>query len=224
MTPIILKARDIPDLWFQALKHISVYGRNKKIDVGSYAGQSRWELDFFQAFITHPGSRPLIPETPINSGVPNPVDEKYLLGHESIGRSYIEYVMTTEKTTNEEYTYGERIVPQLDWIVETYKKGHTNNQLTIRVSQPEDCILENPPCLQLIDTNIIEGHLNFYIYFRSWEAWAGLPTNLAGLQILKEYLAMMIGVKDGQMVVMSKGLHIYDHSEEHVNIILGGGK
>jgi len=41
--------------------------------------------------------------------------------------------------------------------------------------------------------------------------WAGFPSNLAGIQLLKEYMASEIGVEDGEMVVMSKGLHIYEY-------------
>ena len=39
-----------------------------------------------------------------------------------------------------------------------------------------------------------------------------LPSNLAGLQLLKEYMAGEIGVEDGELVAASKGLHIYDYA------------
>lgn len=54
--------------------------------------------------------------------------------------------------------------------------------------------------------------LSFVVYFRSWDLWAGLPCNLAGLQALKEYMAAEIGVEDGDMIVESKGLHLYGYS------------
>jgi len=43
------------------------------------------------------------------------------------------------------------------------------------------------------------------------DLWAGFPSNLAAIQLLKEYMASEIGVDDGEMVVMSKGLHIYEY-------------
>jgi thymidylate synthase len=73
----------------------------------------------------------------------------------------------------------------------------------------------------MIDTAIRDGYLEFFVYFRSWELWAGLPANLAGIQLLKEYLAAEIGVKDGPMTVMSKGLHIYGYAEDLVKKRLG---
>ena len=40
------------------------------------------------------------------------------------------------------------------------------------------------------------------------------PANLAGIQNLKEYMASEIGVKDGEMIVESKGLHLYGYAED----------
>ena len=62
------------------------------------------------------------------------------------------------------------------------------------------------------------GKLHFIIYFRSWDLWAGFPTNLGGLQLLKEYMAKEIGVEDGEMICVSKGLHLYEHAWEFATI------
>jgi thymidylate synthase len=64
----------------------------------------------------------------------------------------------------------------------------------------------------MIDTRIREGRLIFIAYFRSWDLWAGFPSNLAAIQLLKEYMAGEIGVKDGELVAMSKGLHLYEYA------------
>jgi thymidylate synthase len=76
---------------------------------------------------------------------------------------------------------------------------------------PSDIKLVDPPCLRIIDTRIRYGKLHFMIYFRSWDLWAGLPSNLAGLQLLKEYMASEIGVEDGEIIACSKGLHLYEY-------------
>ncbi|MBU1255747.1 thymidylate synthase [Patescibacteria group bacterium] len=69
-------------------------------------------------------------------------------------------------------------------------------------------------CLRGIDTWIDKGKLNFWVYFRSWDLWGGLPANLATIQNLKAYMAGEIGVKDGEMIVESKGLHLYGYAED----------
>ena len=102
---------------------------------------------------------------------------------------------------------------QIELLIWTYKnKGYRNNQMVLQVAQPNDMLLKDPPCLRHIDTRIQDGKLHFYPYFRSWDLWGGLPANLGGIQLLKEYVASEIGVEDGEIIASSKGLHIYDYS------------
>lgn len=102
---------------------------------------------------------------------------------------------------------------QIDLLIWTYKnKGFRNNQMVLQVAHPTDMLLQDPPCLRQIDTRIQDGKLHFYPYFRSWDLWGGLPANLGGIQLLKEYVAAEIGVEDGEIIASSKGLHIYDYS------------
>jgi len=56
------------------------------------------------------------------------------------------------------------------------------------------------------------------VYFRSWDLWAGFPSNLAAIQLLKEYMADEIGVADGELVAMSKGMHLYEYCWELAGI------
>lgn len=69
----------------------------------------------------------------------------------------------------------------------------------------------DPPCMRLIDTRARYGKLSFMIYFRSWDLWAGFPSNLAGLQLLKEHMAGEIGVADGEIIAAGKGMHLYEY-------------
>ncbi|MBW1698378.1 MAG: thymidylate synthase [Deltaproteobacteria bacterium] len=250
-----IEARDLPDLWFQAVHDILDYGRRFVVDRGSYAGQTRLEYDYFIGHVTYPGSRPLIPDIPPSCGIPNPVEEAYIYGGEGYNRSYIEYLMTSRKEPSESYTYGERLtkVPiegdklkwwkenigeiidrrevdgkivfeeqgvlylnQIEWVIDTYKRfGERNNQMVLQVAHPSDLTLIDPPCLRAIDTRIQDGKLHFSsVLFRSWDLWSGLPANLAGIQTLKEYMASEIGVEDGEMIVESKGLHLYGYAED----------
>ena len=247
-------ARDLPDLWFQAVHDILDHGRRFVIDRGSYAGQTRLEYDYFTGHVKYPGTQPLIPDIPASCGIPNPVEEGYIYGGDGYERSYIEYLMTGEKEPGESYTYGERLtkapitghklhwwneenkeivdvreidgkivfqedgqlyINQIEWIIDTYKRfGHRNNQMVLQVAHPSDLTLVDPPCLRSIDTRIQDDALYFVVYFRSWDLWGGMPANLAGIQNLKEYMAAEIGVKDGEMIVESKGLHLYGYAED----------
>jgi thymidylate synthase len=110
---------------------------------------------------------------------------------------------------------GALYLNQIEWLIETYKRfGSRNNQMVLQVAHPSDVTLLDPPCLRSIDTRIQDESLHFIVYFRSWDLWGGMPANLAGIQNLKEYMAGEIGVKDGEMIVESKGLHLYGYAEE----------
>ena len=65
-------ARDLPDLWFQAVHDILDNGRRFVIDRGSYAGQTRLEYDYFTGHVRFPGTKPLLPDIPASCGIPNP--------------------------------------------------------------------------------------------------------------------------------------------------------
>jgi len=109
-------------------------------------------------------------------------------------------------------------VNQIEEVIAKYKRGgHGQNQCVMEIGMPSDIKLKDPPCMRLIDTMIIDGKLNFYPYFRSWDLWGGFPANLAGLQILKEFMAAEIGVEDGEILASSKGMHLYDHCWEIAN-------
>jgi thymidylate synthase len=249
-----IQARDLPDLWFQAVHDILDHGRRFTIDRGSYAGQTRLEYDYFMGHVKYPGTQPLIPDIPPTCGIPNPVEHDYIYGGPGYARSYIEYLMTPHKEPGESYTYGERLtrVPvtgdkqvwwesghseivdlrevdgkvlfeengqlflnQIEWVIATYKQfGTRNNQMVLQVAHPSDLTLVDPPCLRAIDTRIQDEKLHFFVYFRSWDLWGGLPANLAGIQNLKDYMAGEIGVQDGEMIVESKGLHLYGYAED----------
>jgi len=200
-----IKARDLPDAWFQCVYQILDTGRTYTIDRGSYEGQKRIEFDYITVHIKYPGKRPLLPDIPPALGIPNPVDNDYL-------DQYLPYLMTSIKKEGEEYTYGEYLEPQIKEIIRMYKEdGHGTNQAYMTVGDPKTLYLSDPPCLRGIDTRIKDNKLHFVVYFRSWDLWNGFPANLGAIQLLKEYMAESIGVEDGQIIAASKGLHLYDY-------------
>jgi len=200
-----IKARDLPDAWFQCVYQILDTGRTYTIDRGSYEGQKRIEFDYITVHIKYPGKRPLLPDIPPALGIPNPVDNDYL-------DQYLPYLMTSIKKEGEEYTYGEYLEPQIKEIIRMYKEdGHGTNQAYMTVGDPKTLYLSDPPCLRGIDTRIKDNKLHFVVYFRSWDLWNGFPANLGAIQLLKEYMADSIGVEDGQIIAASKGLHLYDY-------------
>ncbi|MBF0550797.1 MAG: thymidylate synthase [Deltaproteobacteria bacterium] len=208
MELITITARDLPDAWFQCVYAILDKGHEYVIDRGSFEGQKRLEFDYITIQITHPGVRPLIPDIPPSLGIPNPVAEGYV-------ECYLPYLMTAQKSPNEDYTYGQYLEPQIEEVIKMYRQtGHGTNQAYMTVGDPQAIFLTDPPCLRGIDTRIRDNRLHFIIYFRSWDLWNGFPANLAAIQMMKEYMAQQIGVDDGEIIAASKGLHLYDYTWE----------
>jgi thymidylate synthase len=202
----VIEARDLSEAWFLCLNKTLLQGREYRIDRGSYAGERRKELELVVLQIAYPGTRPLIPDVP--QGVPPPSTMEYI-------ESYLPYLMTAHKAEGEQYTYGQYLEKQIQEVIRMYKEdGHNTNQAFMAVGDAQSIYLSDPPCLRAIDTRILNGRLCFVVYFRSWDLWAGFPSNLAAIQLLKEYMADEIGVADGNLVAMSKGLHIYEYCWE----------
>ncbi len=202
----VIEARDLPEAWFLCLRKTLTEGYEYKIDRGSYAGQHRKELDFVVVQVRNPGTRPLVPTVP--QGVPPPTSMEYV-------ESYLPYLMTAHKGEGEQYTYGQYLEKQIPQVIRMYKEdGYNTNQAFMAVGGEESISLSDPPCLRAIDTRIRDNKLKFIVYFRSWDLWAGFPSNLAAIQLLKEYMAGEIGVDDGELLAMSKGLHLYEYSWE----------
>jgi thymidylate synthase len=223
LKPVFIEARDLPDAWFQCIYRIfedeSVH--EYEVERGSFEGIKRREFDMVVVNVEYPGTRPLIPDIPPELAIPQPTSMEYV-------EDYLQYLMTDRRRGNEVYTYGERLtnpkvsidgreisfgINPIEEVIDLYRNDrHGTNQAIMEVGMPQDIRLEDPPCLRLIDTRIMDGRLHFVLYFRSWDLWAGLPSNLAAIQLLKEYMCQEIGVEDGSIVAVSKGLHLYEYS------------
>ena len=234
LIPVFIDAFDLDDAWFQTLSAILDKGRVYTITRGSYKGAKRLEFDFVVVRVKKP-SHQIIPIIPEGLNVPAPTDMEYVQG-------YLSYLLTGAKTDTEDYTYGERLVDpkvrikenveghqmakeiplgvnQIEEVIRIYKEeGFGTNQAVMEIGMPSDIKLADPPCLRLIDTRIRHDKLHFILYFRSWDLWGGFPSNLGGLQLVKQYMADMIGVGDGEIIAVSKGLHLYDYSWEVAKI------
>jgi len=163
--PVMVHARDLDDCWFMLLDYLFKFGREYKIDEGSYAGQKRLTFDFISGFIDYPHSRPMAPQIPETSTLPPPTTD------DEIQQYFANYLMNSELAENEEYKYATWItggnyelpkativfngmdadyemswedvatvtVPnQIDWIIQHFKeKGYGNAHCYIQIGYPE---------------------------------------------------------------------------------------
>lgn len=206
----------IGDAWRAVMSLCVINGYDFIVERGSYVGQIRRQLPFVIIRIIEPWKRPLSPIMPPN--LPLPTTD------EGIESYFIEYIMGDElHSENETYVYGSFIKPQLPKIIELLIKSNGNtNQSCITIGDKDSISLSDPPCLKIVDFKIVNRKLNMTVYFRSWDLFAGLPQNLGGLQLLKEYVLACLQegkleVTDGDLIAYSAGLHIYEQYFSLVN-------
>lgn len=203
-----IRAFDCPDAWFQALNHIWKEGDLFRVGYGSEETETK-KLNL-SIEIRCPENRPLVSDKA-------PCDMKYVRGYA------LEYLWCGEKQ-DETYTYGSRLnnpINQISEAVDRYVQEQNDRQVTLVIRLPEDIkkyigvTRHEPPCLSLIDTEILDGKMHLTCYFRSWDAYAGLPANIAGLQLFNEAFVSEINrrgnlfLKPGKLIFHSKNCHIY---------------
>lgn len=220
MQAVHIEAKTLPEAWYLCIKEIMAKGYEYKVERGSYAGQKRKEFDFVTGQVEFPGARPIVPDIPPGYGLPPPTTMEY------VEKYYNRYFMTSLTEGNEQYTYGQDLEKQIPEIIRMFQEdGFETNQACMSVGNADSIKLSDPQCLKVVDVRIRYGRLHFFVYFRSWDLWGGFPVNLAGLQLLKEYMVKEINkkkkVEDGMLFFISKGLHLYDHCWQVADVRLG---
>jgi len=208
MKNVLIQDFDLPGIWYRAVSLVYREGENFRVEKGSEITPTKKLSVTLE--IAHPEHQPLVDEKA-------PCDIKY------VEEVYLSYLFLPEKRPEESYTYGERLrkpVDQIGEVIKKYREFKGDRQGTMVLRLPRDLNLGDPPCLTIIDTEVSDDKLHFFPYFRSWDCYAGLPANLAGLQILKEHMAKEIDVKPGKTVAYSKNLHLYERQFKFVEELL----
>jgi thymidylate synthase len=226
MMPFYLIAKTISDAWFQLIFNLFDKAYSQEIQQGSFENeQYRLQYPGIAVFIEHP-STDIVPTIPPGLGIPAPTTMEYIEDY------FANYLMNPELGENETYTYASRIqhaMPnggsQLERVVDMLRKTPLTNQAVIEIATPEDLDIcygndgkLDPPCLRLLDFKVIPSGtaqlLTVSVYFRSWDLWAGFPTNLGGIELLKQYVASEASLQNGPLYAYSAGAHIYGYQEE----------
>ena len=197
--------RTIGEAWLNTCQSIMRSGRRYLIERGSYIGQQRAQLDRLAFIITNPGERPLAVEW----------QERPISSDEGVQRYFENYVISPprfDSDNNEQYTYGERIAFQLEHIATMLHGTPLTNQASVSVAQPSDILLSDPPCLRELSWKLTDDGLQLTSFWRSWDVYGALPTNLGGLQLLNEAVAEWSDLTPGPLVCYSDGAHIYEQS------------
>ena len=219
MKYVVIHAFDCPDAWYKVLNAIWTQGDVFEVQYGSEPSVTK-KLNL-SIEIAHPETRPFVDEKA-------PCDMKYV-------QWYALKYLWSGLIDDETYTYGSRLrkpVDQIEEAIKRYVEEEKDRQITLTIRLPEDIKkrweerIHEPPCLSLIDTEIHNNQLHLTCYFRSWDAYAGLPANIAGIQIFNEALVSEINrrgirsIRTGKLIFHSKNCHIYERQFDIVKELL----
>jgi thymidylate synthase len=221
MKYVRIQAFDCPDAWYKALVEIWNNGDPFEVKYGSECCATK-KLNL-SIEISHPENRPLV-------GEKAPCDMKYVQWYA------LRYLWSGE-IEDEHYTYGSRLrkpVDQIEELIGRYLEEQNDRQVTLVIRLPEDIkkqfrnMKQEFPCLSLIDSEIYGGRLHLTCYFRSWDAYAGLPANIAGIQPVNEAVVSEINkrgslnLQTGKLIFHSKNCHVYERQFKMVEDLLKG--
>jgi thymidylate synthase len=209
MKYVKIQAFDCSDAWYKTLAEIWKNGDLFEVRYGSECALTK-KLNL-SIEILHPENRPLVDDKA-------PCDTKYV-------EWYALKYLWSEAIEDESYTYGMRLrkpVDQIEQLVKRYLEEQNDRQITLVIRWPEDIKKKisgkkhEPPCLSLIDTEVCDEKMHLTCYFRSWDAYAGLPANIAGIQLFNEAVVSQINergglnLQTGKLIFHSKNCHIYE--------------
>lgn len=220
MKHVTIESFDIPDAWFKAVSTIWNQGEIFVVGHGSECTETK-KLDV-TIHISHPENLPYVADKA-------PTDMKHV---QEYGLTYL----YTSFKGDHPYTYGSRlreIVDQVYEIIKAIVKDPRNRQLTMTIRIPEDVTNPEPPCLTMMDIEILNGRVNLTCYFRSWDAYGALNENIAGIFIFLQALVNDVNeiliaegksdnelLSTGEMIFHSKNCHIYERCYPYVEELL----
>lgn len=115
---------------------------------------------------------------------------------------------------NWEYTYHERMVDQIPFIIRELRLDPYSRRAAIDIRRTSDIILSDPPCLQHIQFMIRDGKLNMTVLFRSNDACKATFMNAYALTCLQEEVAAELGVEVGSYTHIANSFHAYERDWE----------
>ena len=213
-----IKAKSLSEAWFNILYHLPECVYKQNIDRGSFAGGFRLQLPWLSLEVEQ-YEIDTIPIMPEGRQLEPPTTREY------VEKYALDYLLHSGQRSQlgEAYTYASRMAEndQFSKVMEMLKRTPQTNQATIEIGRPCDIDLSDPACCRVVDFKIVDGKLNVSVFFRSWDIYFGLPSNLAGFAIISQGIAAGLEIPTGSMFAASPGAHIYHYQLDTWQALMG---
>lgn len=192
---------------------------------GKIVGCSDWNTKCLEMSLTmvieHPTAEPMISKLAM---ITPELLEQYRM-------EMVEGIMDFSVDSGKEpYTYHDRMVRwggdktknQLDFVISELRRNPESRRAVIDIrNNAEEMGEEEIACMQHIQFFIRDGKLDMKVLFRSEDAIRAAFTNIFGLVMLQEYVALCLCVPVGQYTHRVNSFHVY---KDCFNDLIGASK
>jgi len=207
-TGFVVRGKKVGDVWLKILDTVLKFGYIKR----SHHGDDQQELISLVSVISD--------EDPGN------IDWRdYFQFTKEHFKEYLPKLMKAEKIDGVSYVYGSRLrdfkgIDQIESIIKELKKA-LHSRRAVGVTWDVDVDHDSPesPCLDLIQA-LVQDKLYLTAYFRSNDMFGAWPENALALRAIQYEIAGRIGVKVGDLIIVSNSAHIYSSDWEKARKIV----
>ena len=120
-----------------------------------------------------------------------------------------EFLDGTSDDAGWEYTYHALYSRFYDQLIAELKRNIHTRRACIAMGQGDINFSADPPCMQLIMFNYVEGKLEMTILFRSNDGVKAFPMNIHAVEMLHQKVAKELGLPVGPLHYIANNFHAY---------------
>ena len=136
-----------------------------------------------------------------------------------------EFMFGTADDAGWKYTYHALFAPYYDKVIDEFERNPNTRRACIALGQGDINFTEDPPCLQLMMFNVINGKLDMTVVFRSNDAIKAFPMNIHAISMLHMKITTELGFGYGGLHYIANNFHAYSKDfkimSQYVNNFIG---
>ncbi|MBQ0014699.1 MAG: hypothetical protein KBS82_05175 [Oscillospiraceae bacterium] len=125
-----------------------------------------------------------------------------------------EFIDGTADDSGWEYTYHQLYSKYYNQLIDELKRNLHTRRACIALGQDDINFTSDPPCLQLMMFNYVNGKLEMTVVFRSNDGVKAFPMNIHAIEMLHQKVANDIGAPVGALHYIANNFHCYSRDFE----------
>ena len=125
-----------------------------------------------------------------------------------------EFLDGTADDAGWKYTYHMLYSRFYDQLLSELRRNINTRRACIALGQGDINFSEDPPCMQLLMFNHVNGKLEMTVVFRSNDGVKAFPMNIHACSLLQEKVAGELGLPVGPMHYIANNFHCYSRDRE----------